>query len=768
MLAHVRVKYNSARCGFRRITTFVLVIGVEQKKLNPLFRLALRAGAKGAIETHLRRGEPLCGRDITGMTPLMIAASNGHLSICAMLVAAGADVYLIDPQGRTAMDHASANGHDDIAALVVGTLEGPDDVLGDVMADSATIALVGLHEATPGTPQLAKSYRGEVETDAALPVVAEKMMELAPGATSHTGLVPHIYEVAETVSVEYGFDQVAVMDSDDGFDDADDSIFGGAARWLPEPAMTRPHDDVDGRQAASMAQRQIAAHRRSNHDMDWSEIEFELPAYAPVLVARNDFRCLANLLAVGLQTGQLPEYEIARAIDEDCGDRAEDLWPIVIRVLSDLGVVVVECLAWSGVFQAEVQGAQSDQIDDAMNLIADCLTGRGNVMAAYDMAARGFDLITRDAEERLGQRMDSALGNMSRLLASLGQQHWETISVVEVMSVESPEMQQLADPDADLLSMAPTDPHAAEEESTTDFWAYVRDLKNGQPEYGRNRMIPRPGAASVSILVASAGGLSEPDRATLEQAVLEYELARDQLIHANLRLVISMGRKYGYSGMTSEDIVQEGNLGLMRAVERFDFRRGFKFSTYATWWVRQAITRAIADQVRLIRVPVHMVEKCNVVRKARDVVEAGRDRPATPAEIAELTGWSAGEVKKVLKVETHVVPFDDPEQDGQANSSALEVVDPSQDPAEAVSLKSLTAAIAHILADFPDKDRQVVEKRFGLIDGEAMTLDEVGQQFGLTRERIRQIEAKILTKLRNTVRSSILEPYALSAHLNAP
>lgn len=744
---------------------------MEQKKLNPLFRLALRAGAYSAVETHLRKGESLSGRDIAGMTPLMIAASNGHDAICALLIAAGAAAHYADPQGRTALDHAAANGHGRMAALVECASAASDGVPDDYPPGRAMPASSVIADAVTGIPQQDQPFRCECDADAILSATSSIQSEAAPAIPESTIPTRENQLVAENTVHEPWFKQTAATESDDGFDDAEDFLFGAAGSWLPEPAISRPQDDGERRQAASEVQRQIAAHRRSSHDIDWSDIDFDLPAPALLQVSRSDLPRLANLFATGVQAGQLGADEIARAIDDDCGERAGELWPVVMRVLADLGIVVVECLAWADVYQGKAQGAGADQIDAAMDVIADCLAGRGNVMAAYDGAARKFDLIVRDAEERLGQRMDSALGGMSRLLAGLDQQRWEMISARGDVGMKCPAVQTEGpdDPEGETGLAMPVELEALEgEETTIDFWGYVRELRSGQPEYGRDRMVPRPGAVTVSALVKCAATLGAADRATLERAVREYELARDQLIHANLRLVISMGRKYGFSGMTPEDVVQEGNVGLMRAVEKFDFRKGFKFSTYATWWIRQGITRAIADQVRMIRVPVHMVEKCNVVRRAREVIEGGRCSDATPAEIAALTGLGVAEVERVLGAEAVMVPLDEPGPPGQPADDGLALPDPRPDPAEVASMNSLAEAIKAILAGFPDKDRNVVERRFGLVDGEAMTLEEVGQHVGVTRERIRQIEAKMLTKLRGQSRISILEPYAFSTGLYEP
>jgi RNA polymerase primary sigma factor len=291
-------------------------------------------------------------------------------------------------------------------------------------------------------------------------------------------------------------------------------------------------------------------------------------------------------------------------------------------------------------------------------------------------------------------------------------------------------------------------------------------LLSGEQEVALARCVERGLAAAARLDQMEGPKTSGPRQREVEKRCeadkrlrAEGLVARQVLVEANLRLVVSVAKWYRNRGLSFLDLIQEGNLGLMRAVEKFDYTKGFKFSTYATWWIRQAITRAIADQARTIRIPVHMVDNINrVVRAQRGLLQEGGREPSIE-EVAKRAEMSAERVREILRISQETISLEQPlGEDDFSLSDTLEddaVVAPSDAAAHAM----LAEAVRGVLADLTDRERKVVRMRFGLDDGQVRTLEEVGKEFGVTRERVRQIESKTLAKLRQPVRSGHLRDY---------
>ena len=372
----------------------------------------------------------------------------------------------------------------------------------------------------------------------------------------------------------------------------------------------------------------------------------------------------------------------------------------------------------------------------------------------------------------------------------------ELMEAVDDLNLESDQMDQLYDSlealnidigtEEDLLPELPDDEPAAEEiadveeEELVDPNSLVSNFSIDDPvrmylkEIGKVDLLTASEEVDLAMKIeagleatekleaAEAGELgltrAEMRRLTrIENVGLE---AKQALISANLRLVVSIAKRYVGRGMLFLDLIQEGNLGLIRAVEKFDYQKGFKFSTYATWWIRQAITRAIADQARTIRIPVHMVETINkLVRVQRQLLQdLGRD--PTPEEIGAEMDMSADRVREIQKISQEPVSLETPigeEEDSQLG----DFIEDSQAivPPDAASFSMLQEQLTQVLDSLADRERKVIELRFGLVDGHPRTLEEVGREFGVTRERIRQIESKALRKLRHPSRSKKLRDF---------
>ena len=282
-------------------------------------------------------------------------------------------------------------------------------------------------------------------------------------------------------------------------------------------------------------------------------------------------------------------------------------------------------------------------------------------------------------------------------------------------------------------------------------------LLSTQEEIRLAKLFERGQAAQRRL---SKDGQDPEERRRLERVIDEGRAAREHLIKANTRLVVSIAKKYMGRGVPFLDLIQEGNLGLMKAVEKFDYTRGYRFSTYATWWIRQTITRAIADQGRTIRVPVHMSDRIRRLYKAARHLEQERGRKPTPEEIAEELEIEPRKVRWMLKVSWRPLSLEKPigeEEDNELGSFIED--DNSPTPTQSAYEHLLKEKMEEVLATLTPREARILRLRFGLLDGRSYTLEEVGQKFGLTRERIRQIEGKALRRLRHPRRSRQLKEY---------
>lgn len=527
--------------------------------------------------------------------------------------------------------------------------------------------------------------------------------------------------------------------------------------WAADETVVAPRHDPECVVSARDAQRAMSMHRRVSDEMDWSDVELDLPEVhvEATSVSDGEMAAVEELIANGLDAGFVSSASLWSALDADFGPRTDRAHEVLMRLLDDLGILVEPCA--QAVHARDL--VDKDELDEVIDFLSVELPEPAGSVATYDAQARKVELIKREGEERIGRRMDSALGGLTRALVSLSDTGWQLAFPTDAPA-DAGEL--LVEEDEDSPASADqTTEDVVDGDEQIDFSVYVALVRNGMAEYGREEMVPRPRSWELSRLLGIVPGMAPEVASAVVASIAAYEKARDQLVTANLRLAMAVAKGYQYRGLPPEDLIQDANLGLMRAAEKFDFRRGFKFSTYATTWVRQSVLRSLADTVRLIRVPVHMVEKINAVNRARRELEYGLERAVTIEEIAERLSMSPEAVLRVVRSDREVLSL---EECGRAGLSGtpdpLCIVDQEADPCSIASRRSLSGLIERMLADCKERERDVLVLRFGLNGLDGMTLGEIGQKLDVTRERIRQIESKALERFRHPSRRDLLLPFA--------
>ena len=480
-------------------------------------------------------------------------------------------------------------------------------------------------------------------------------------------------------------------------------------------------------------------------------IDLELPAGLGEKINDPVRMYLREMGTVPLLTRE-GEVEIARRIE-----RGQNT---VLKSLSRAPLVVQEILALADETARDVISAR-DLIQISDPILSDELVEekRQQFLAAAEEISRQYKKISQARQKLLAIPRSLKPKQYRRQLWELARLVVRTSQLVRAVKFQSPVVRHLIDRLRHAVEQfRPVEREITKLQRKLETWPGpgadgVKDIRKEQRTFGQKlQQLEEEFGASASEL-----------RRTLEiitKAHQEAEAAKKELIEANLRLVVSIAKRYTNRGMQFLDLIQEGNIGLMKAVDKFEYRRGYKFSTYATWWVRQAITRAIADQARTIRIPVHMIETINkLIRTSRQMVqELGRE--PTNEELAKRLQLPVSKVRKVLRVAQEPISLETPIGEEEESHLGDFIVDQNGiSPSDAVINLNLREQTAQVLKTLTPREEKIIKMRFGLEDGSEHTLEEVGQNFAVTRERIRQIEAKALRKLRHPSRSHRLRAF---------
>ena len=705
--------------------------------------MAVLAGVETAVRLHVRRGDDLDARDGGGMTPLMLAASKNKGNICVLLVASGADVSLTDSSGRDALEIAKG---------------------------ARAFAAVSVLEALAPKP-------------VQLPPVEE---DLAPSADHGAG--PDGAD--EAMPAPSVFDLGALDEESGTFD---------LSGWEIEEDGPLPEGDESLTEAAAVVHRAISDHKPLDNFEDWAEFEAFLPEHATPLSKAGDAEELEGirlLLLRALREGSVPESAVEAVCNHDDGSRNEEGETLLHFVLGDFGVEIDERIETEDSFdRRDASEGEEDDVCEALAFIDDIGSGFNEPMRFYFKEMRvGSRLLSADEEAQLGRAMEDSIAAARDVLVGWPDGVAAVLSAVDRVRAGEIEYEAISsggagdasegmdDSTAQISEPAEADDEAADcpECFSPAKWDFleragtIRSLAKHAGHGGTGEAVLRGALESARLTNAFLVGLAgafQKDRgskaAEFRKAVSTYEGARERMIFSNLRLVVSIVKRYQGHGLTLDDLIQEGNLGLIKAAERYDWRKGFRFSTYATWWIRQQATRALADKGMTIRMPVHAYEAGLKISRAADEMERSMGRIPSAADLAERLWMPAAKIAALLVRREEPVSLYEPDGSGTALADGLidlSVVDPSVSADRA----ALARFVLEILAEFDVRTSEVLTMRFGLDGNDSHTLEETGEHFCVTRERIRQIEAKALRKLAHPNRSETLRDFLDGAAASKP
>jgi RNA polymerase primary sigma factor len=852
----------------------VTVAAISEAQLNRLLKLAALAGVDTAVRLHIERGDDLNARDGSGFTPLMLAARNNRGSTCALLLASGADVGLISPEGRDALSIAQEAkallAVSAIQAYLNGRIEPVAPTESDAyrtFSDSDGRAMGQMVEETITESAIQRVGETDWEVEISGPKESSSTSALVEANTCHplAGLAAPFIEDNSFASV-------------------------GDTEWEAEEDLLPPTGDPSITIAAEVAQVALSSHTFIDNSADWSEVPVFLPEKSTRLErpVDPDVRWpLKSLLLKAIREGSIPDVDIQSFCEDEDGGRDLSAEGLIHLMLGELNVLADERQV------LRTEGLQDPPDESEDQVLSEALSFYDGVSSSADFCSRvyqrdlgKFALLTREEEVVAAKAIEAGLYQVQSALSKLPfaierileiyngfldgkvrlgeffggfREHNVVESVSRVTYESDTSVAELSEADEETLLDEAEDPSevrgeviaqferlrgryekfceasasddpmleanvvALREQMAQEFLklplngvaienlvsqllcivdeidhyeTILSDVMVHQVRMSRSdfvdafaghegdlgwsaELIARPmrWAADVAVYRASIDAQQEAlatigrklfmplaevriMAATIKAGLAKARRARNIMVERNLRLVIATARRYVHRGEPYMDLIQEGNLGLMKAAEKFQYRRGYKFSTYATWWIRQSITRAIADRARTIRIPVHMVETLNRLQRELREVWQRLGREPRVAEIAIAMDLEPSQIHKLMLLSGEVISLDGQVGEFDLHSRCVAVEElASALPEELVFEQGLCDAVRGALNGLKDREASVLRMRFGIGLDTDHTLEEVGKKFDVTRERIRQIEAKALRKLRHPARRMALETF---------
>lgn len=776
------------------------ILAEAGRPLNRLLKMAVMAGVESAVRLHIDRGDDLNARDNEGQTPLMIAAARNKASVCQLLLEAGVDAGALGPCGKDALSIAISAGASGAAATIRGfsgsqarphcaarlatVLTFSDPAAGEHHEPPATASQFAGDDPTPEHADTSRTGDpGTGQRDAA-----------SPSGQSHADS-PH--DITPTIQPEGVSRRQGVLDfADDSFvDDAPTDTH----RWLPEERRPAPVNDASLADAAKAVQVSISEHMPFDRSAAWDDFDMYLPERATPLARHDDPQARAALrllLLRAIREGSVPDAAID-ALTQG-GDDPNDAASALRRVINDLGAETDERFEYvlpHESFEVAVDASESpdeeEVVVEALEFLDDLESHRNDPLRLFMRDTQRHRLLGAAEEAELARAMEAGLDQaldaiaqwpeaLARLVASsasieAGDRPLDWISNgmrddpsanfeegLDESAIPADETRHTPGGDTgDEESESEVGATAPDDEQRT-FLERVASLNALIGDDGAPKDIAAVRAALASLRLkasylmalgdATAGDKSASSR-RFSDGIKAHCNARDQFAMANIRLVLSIARRYMRSGLPLDDLIQEGNIGLLRAVDRFDWRRGFKFSTMATWWVRQQISRSVADAATIIRLPVHAHETAQAIRREANALEAASGLWPTFQDLAARMSIPPARVEAFIRPTTVPMSIDDLEDEPGLQDPTV------GDPFEQVADKHLRRALDRLLESLGNKPERVLRLRFGLGVPDALTLEEVGVRFDVTRERIRQIEAKAMKRLKHPLRNAVLRPW---------
>jgi RNA polymerase primary sigma factor len=740
--------------------------GLAVQPLNRLLKMAALAGVETAVQMHVKRGDDLDARDAEGMTALMLAASKNKAGVCALLISSGADASLTNPSGRKALDIAEAVGAAEAAA-----------VLRSLGPEAAAISAVPECDVPTGDAVVMAPTNAEAGSDA---------------VDTPIGL-----ETTKAEGVDFPAESSALAEISDESDDAG-SFLEDPSGWEPEEEVSPPEADETLASAALVAHQALSAHTPIDMTEDWEDFEAFLPDRVSLLPRASNEETrdrTRRLLMWALREGSVPEVAVEALYESHDGEHNAEGETLLRQVLGDLGAETDERIDSDAFWYEDVDddggSAAEYEVSEALAFLDDLGSGRTEPLRIYvrEMARRR--LLTAEEEPALAKEIEEGAeraidalaswpGGVAAVLAAAdrvrsGEMYFEDMSTggaaeppgdgLETVGTDAPNEGAEAAMENGELGLGDTVELTG---SAREFLDRVEDIsrlagragKGGADEKSLRKALASANLSRSFLLSLANGETTDGDSAEgqFAAAMKRQSAARERLAVSNLRLALSIARRYVGRGLPLDDLVQEANIGLLKAVDRFDWRRGFRFSTYATWWIRQQVSRAVADTGKTIRTPVHLHEQIVKMVREVDVIERETGRRLSTAEIAHRMSLSPAKVMAMLARMEEPAPLHEPDSDGMFLEDVL--VDPGvPDPSLTTERAELADQLDRFLAELEPKTAEVLKIRFGMGEGESRTLEETGEMFGVTRERIRQIEAAGLRKLRHPSRSVILRDF---------